>query len=117
MLVYRIYRIIIKFFFIHNPFISNIMPELPEVETFKRYLDKTSLKQLIKKVKVIDDRILKVDDPYLRESDYQSASEWPGPNHSTKSPFHPLENKIRSTYTQILPHRSEHKIHVRILWG
>jgi len=34
------------------------MPELPEVETFKRYLDKTSLKQTIKKIQVMDDRIL-----------------------------------------------------------
>jgi len=34
------------------------MPELPEVETFKRYLDKTSLKQTIKKIQVMDERIL-----------------------------------------------------------
>ena len=44
------------------------MPELPEVETFKRYLDKTSLKQLIKKIIVADNRILKTDESYLKES-------------------------------------------------
>jgi len=44
------------------------MPELPEVETFKRYLDKTSLKQVIKEVKIIDDRVLNIDDSYLRKS-------------------------------------------------
>ena len=44
------------------------MPELPEVETFKRYLDKTSLKQLIKKVIVTDNRILKIDESYLKQS-------------------------------------------------
>ena len=37
------------------------MPELPEVETFKRYLDKTSLNQVIKDTKVNDTRILDVD--------------------------------------------------------
>jgi len=44
------------------------MPELPEVETFKRYLDKTSLKQLIRKTLVTDSRILKIDESYLKES-------------------------------------------------
>ncbi len=44
------------------------MPELPEVETFKRYLDITSLKQLIKKIIVTDNRILKIDKSYLIES-------------------------------------------------
>ncbi len=44
------------------------MPELPEVETFKRYLDKTSLKQLIKKIIVTDHRILKIDESFLKES-------------------------------------------------
>ncbi|MHA2283418.1 MAG: DNA-formamidopyrimidine glycosylase [Promethearchaeota archaeon] len=44
------------------------MPELPEVETFKRYLDKTSLKKLIKKILVTDKRILKIDEPYLKKS-------------------------------------------------
>ncbi|MHA1534434.1 MAG: DNA-formamidopyrimidine glycosylase family protein, partial [Promethearchaeota archaeon] len=34
------------------------MPELPEVETFKRYLDATSLNQLITDVKVTDERVL-----------------------------------------------------------
>ncbi|MFX1572731.1 MAG: DNA-formamidopyrimidine glycosylase [Promethearchaeota archaeon] len=37
------------------------MPELPEVETFKRYLDKTSLKQVIKSIKVKDHRVLNVN--------------------------------------------------------
>ncbi|MHA1988242.1 MAG: DNA-formamidopyrimidine glycosylase [Promethearchaeota archaeon] len=44
------------------------MPELPEVETFKRYLDKTSLNQLIKKVIVTDNRILKIEESYLKKS-------------------------------------------------
>ncbi len=44
------------------------MPELPEVETFKRYLDKTSLKQLIRKIIVTDNRILKIDKSYLKKS-------------------------------------------------
>lgn len=44
------------------------MPELPEVETFKRYLDKTSLKQVIKEVKIIDTRVLNIDDSYLKKS-------------------------------------------------
>ncbi len=44
------------------------MPELPEVETFKRYLDRTSLKLLIKSVIVSDNRVLKVDESYLKES-------------------------------------------------
>lgn len=34
------------------------MPELPEVETYKRYFDLTSLNQVIDDVKIIDDRIL-----------------------------------------------------------
>ncbi|MFW9938771.1 MAG: Fpg/Nei family DNA glycosylase [Candidatus Thorarchaeota archaeon] len=37
------------------------MPELPEVEIFKKYLDSTSLKQKIMNVKVIDNRILDID--------------------------------------------------------
>ena len=44
------------------------MPELPEVETFKRYLDKTSLKQLIKKIQVIDNRILNTEEISLRKA-------------------------------------------------
>jgi formamidopyrimidine-DNA glycosylase len=44
------------------------MPELPEVETFKLYLDNTSLKQEIKDVKVNDLRILNVDYSVLRKS-------------------------------------------------
>ena len=41
------------------------MPELPEVETFKRYLDKTSLKQLIKEIRVTDNRILNTEEKRL----------------------------------------------------
>ena len=41
------------------------MPELPEVETFKRYLDRTSLKQVIKGVQVIDNRILDMEEKKL----------------------------------------------------
>ncbi len=44
------------------------MPELCEVETFKRYLDKSSLKQLIRDVKVNDERILEVDYKFLKNS-------------------------------------------------
>jgi len=36
------------------------IPELPEVETYKRYFDSTSLEQVIESVKIIDDRILLV---------------------------------------------------------
>ena len=41
------------------------MPELPEVETFKRYLDKTSLKQVIKNIQVTDNRILNTEENHL----------------------------------------------------
>ncbi len=44
------------------------MPELPEVETFKRYLDKTSLKQVIKNIQVTDHRILKTEESHLISS-------------------------------------------------
>ncbi|MFX1328141.1 MAG: DNA-formamidopyrimidine glycosylase family protein [Promethearchaeota archaeon] len=44
------------------------MPELPEVETFKRYLDETSLNQTIRVVKIIDKRFLSIDESYLKES-------------------------------------------------
>ena len=44
------------------------MPELPEVETFKRYLDKTSLKQLITDVQVTDNRILDTERYNLKNS-------------------------------------------------
>ncbi len=44
------------------------MPELPEVETYKRYLDETSLDQIIVSIKVIDNRVLDVDESYLRKS-------------------------------------------------
>jgi formamidopyrimidine-DNA glycosylase len=35
------------------------MPELPDVETYKRYIDATSLHQRIKTVNLRDHRILK----------------------------------------------------------
>ncbi len=44
------------------------MPELPEVETFKRYLDKTSLKQVIKEIQVSDNRILSTEQAHLRKA-------------------------------------------------
>jgi len=44
------------------------MPELPEVETFKRYLDQTSLDQIIKEIQVTDNRILNTEEDYLRKS-------------------------------------------------
>ena len=44
------------------------MPELPEVETFKQYLDQTSLKQLIKEIQVTDHRILNTEEIYLRRA-------------------------------------------------
>jgi formamidopyrimidine-DNA glycosylase len=44
------------------------MPELPEVETFKQYIDETSLEQDIKGVKVIDDRVLTINRSLLRKS-------------------------------------------------
>jgi len=43
------------------------MPELPEVETFKRYLDKTSLNQIIKNITVIDHRVLNIDEESLEK--------------------------------------------------
>jgi formamidopyrimidine-DNA glycosylase len=43
------------------------LPELPEVETFKRYLDKTSLNQIIKSIKVLDNRVLNVNEFNLKE--------------------------------------------------
>ena len=44
------------------------MPELPEVETFKRYLDKTSLNQSIIDVEVTDNRILNTEEVQLKKS-------------------------------------------------
>lgn len=38
------------------------MPELPEVETFRRFLEKHALNQVIKKIDVRDDRILEMDE-------------------------------------------------------
>ena len=43
------------------------MPELPEVETYKRYLDATSLNQLITDVNVTDERVLTTEVKYLRK--------------------------------------------------
>lgn len=48
--------------------INVIMPELPEVETFKRYLDETSLNQTVTSVEVTDERILNIEESYLRKS-------------------------------------------------
>ncbi|MFW9772526.1 MAG: DNA-formamidopyrimidine glycosylase [Candidatus Heimdallarchaeota archaeon] len=42
------------------------MPELPEVETFKNYLESTSLCKEIKSVKVRDDRVLNVSEKELQ---------------------------------------------------
>lgn len=44
------------------------MPELPEVETFKQYLDQTSLKQLIKEIQVTDNRVLNTEKDNLRKA-------------------------------------------------
>ncbi|MFX1453040.1 MAG: Fpg/Nei family DNA glycosylase [Promethearchaeota archaeon] len=44
------------------------MPELPEVETYKQYLDETSLNQSIISVKVIDNRVLDIDESFLRKA-------------------------------------------------
>jgi formamidopyrimidine-DNA glycosylase len=44
------------------------MPELPEVEIFKQYLEKTSLNQIIKSVKVIDNRILNISVSDLKKA-------------------------------------------------
>jgi formamidopyrimidine-DNA glycosylase len=44
------------------------MPELPEVETFKRYFDSTSLNQVIQNVTVNDDRVLLVSEILFKES-------------------------------------------------
>jgi len=53
------------------------MPELPEVELFKRYLDSTSLKQKIMDIKVIDNRILDVDESIfinsIKEKKFESS--------------------------------------------
>ena len=44
------------------------MPELPEVETFKRYFDNTSLKQVITKVIIKDNRVLNMNDNLFKKS-------------------------------------------------
>ena len=43
------------------------IPELPEVETYKRYFDSTSLDQVIKSVKITDERILLVSKQSLKK--------------------------------------------------
>jgi formamidopyrimidine-DNA glycosylase len=43
------------------------MPELPEVEIFKRYFDRTSLGQLITKVKINDNRVLNITENYFKK--------------------------------------------------
>ena len=56
------------------------MPELPEVETFKRYLDRTSLKQVIKGVQVIDNRILNTEEKklgkFLKAKRFESSTRY-----------------------------------------
>jgi len=42
------------------------MPELPEVETFKNYLDSTSLNKVIKHIKIRDNRVLNVPETELK---------------------------------------------------
>ena len=44
-----------------------LMPELPEVETFKKYFDSTSLNQVIDDVRIMDDRILLVSEKIFIE--------------------------------------------------
>lgn len=44
------------------------MPELPEVETFKRYIDRTSLNQKITKIDCADQRLLKQDQWFFEEA-------------------------------------------------
>ena len=44
------------------------MPELPEVETFKRYFDSTSLNQIIKKITVNDNRVLLLTEDTLNDT-------------------------------------------------
>ncbi|MFX0018342.1 MAG: Fpg/Nei family DNA glycosylase [Promethearchaeota archaeon] len=43
------------------------MPELPEVESFKNYLDGTSLNKVIKNVKIRDNRVLNVSETALKK--------------------------------------------------
>ena len=43
------------------------MPELPEVETFKKYLDETSLDQKIINVVINDSRVLGSDEKLFKE--------------------------------------------------
>ncbi|MFX1313637.1 MAG: Fpg/Nei family DNA glycosylase [Promethearchaeota archaeon] len=53
------------------------MPELPEVETFKQYLEKTSLKQVIKTIQIVDSRVLNIDNKEiiysLKDKRFESA--------------------------------------------
>jgi formamidopyrimidine-DNA glycosylase len=41
------------------------MPELPEVETFKKYFDSTSLNKEVRDVKVRDNRVLNVSEDFF----------------------------------------------------
>jgi len=44
------------------------MPELPEVETFKKYFDNTSLNKTVKDIKIRDNRILKIpEEQFIKE--------------------------------------------------
>lgn len=51
------------------------MPELPEVETFKQYLDSTSLHQVIKVISVSDPRILELDEAEFKKALLQEQFE------------------------------------------
>jgi formamidopyrimidine-DNA glycosylase len=44
------------------------VPELPEVETFKRYVDSYTLHQIIKTIIIRDPRVLKVTETYFKKS-------------------------------------------------
>lgn len=50
------------------------MPELPEVETKRRYIEKTSLNKQINSVKVIDDRILRDISPATLKKSLKGTS-------------------------------------------
>jgi formamidopyrimidine-DNA glycosylase len=43
------------------------MPELPEVESYRRYFEATALHQTVREVEVLDAKIVKADPGYLRQ--------------------------------------------------
>ncbi|MCU0448915.1 MAG: DNA-formamidopyrimidine glycosylase [Bernardetiaceae bacterium] len=43
------------------------MPELPEVESYRRYFEATALHQTVREVEVLDSKVVKVDPDYLRQ--------------------------------------------------